>query len=129
MEALDGNRWGEVVFRDRGRHFYIFIWVGRHATKTQVGLLLRALDGIQIDTLRRALAEAVTGREASAAGPCARELLLELRNALAQIGVFLDQPRKLTLDQIEERIDLVLVVTALADRRFTERDVMHVGGR
>jgi len=48
METLDGNRWGEIVFRDHGRHFYIFIWVGRHATKTQVGLLLRALDGIQI---------------------------------------------------------------------------------
>jgi len=50
METLDGNRWGERVFRDHGRHFYIFIWVGRHATKTQVGLLLRALDGIQIRT-------------------------------------------------------------------------------
>lgn len=50
METLDGNRWGEIVFRDHGRHFYIFIWVGRHATKTQVGLLLRALDGIQIRT-------------------------------------------------------------------------------
>src|SRR5438270_10102632 len=29
METLDGNRWGERVFRDHGRHFYIFIWVGR----------------------------------------------------------------------------------------------------
>ena len=63
------------------------------------------------------------------AGPRARELLLELGNALAQIGVFLDQPRKLTLDQIEEGVDLILVVAALADRRFTERDVMHVGWR
>jgi hypothetical protein len=50
METLDGNRWGEIVFRDHGRHFYIFVWVGRHATKTQVSLLLRALDGIQIRT-------------------------------------------------------------------------------
>jgi hypothetical protein len=48
METLTGNRWGELLFRDHGRHFYIFIWVGRHATATQVGLLLRALDGIQI---------------------------------------------------------------------------------
>jgi hypothetical protein len=50
METLDGNRWGELLFREHGRHFYIFIWVGRHATTTQVGLLLRALDGIQIRT-------------------------------------------------------------------------------
>jgi len=50
METLDGNRWGELLFRDHGRHFYIFIWVGRHATSTQVGLLLRALDGIRITT-------------------------------------------------------------------------------
>jgi hypothetical protein len=50
METLDGSRWGELLFRERGRHFYIFIWVGRHATSTQVGLLLRALDGIRITT-------------------------------------------------------------------------------
>jgi hypothetical protein len=50
METLDGNHWGELLFREHGRHFYVFIWVGRHATSTQVGLLLRALDGIRITT-------------------------------------------------------------------------------
>jgi hypothetical protein len=48
METLNGNRWGEVVFRDQGRHFYLFIWVGRHAAPAQISMLLRALDGMTI---------------------------------------------------------------------------------
>lgn len=48
METLGGNRWGEVLFREHGRHFYIFIWVGQRASQAQVGLLLRALDGMTI---------------------------------------------------------------------------------
>jgi hypothetical protein len=32
------------------------------------------------------------------------------------------------LDQVEERVDLVLVVAAAAQPRLAERDVVHVGG-
>jgi hypothetical protein len=48
METLGGNRWGERLFRAHGRHFYVFIWVGRQASSAQVGQLLRALDGMTI---------------------------------------------------------------------------------
>ncbi len=48
METPDGNRWGELRFSQHGRHFYIFVWVGRHATSAQIGLLLHALDGMTI---------------------------------------------------------------------------------
>jgi len=48
METLSGDRWGELLFREYGRRFYIFIWVGRRAPSSQVGLLLRALDGMRI---------------------------------------------------------------------------------
>jgi len=55
--------------------------------------------------------------------------LLELRDLLSEILVLLDQPGQLGLDQIEERVDLVLVVPPLPDRGFAERDVVDVGGR
>jgi hypothetical protein len=48
METLAGNRWGELLFREHDRHFYIFIWVGRHASSTQIGLLLHTLDAMTI---------------------------------------------------------------------------------
>ena len=48
METFAGKRWGELFFRDHGRHFYIFVWVGRRATGQRVGLLVRALDGLQV---------------------------------------------------------------------------------
>lgn len=48
METLGGNRWGELLFRDRGRHFYIFIGVGRRASSAQVVLMLRTLDAMTI---------------------------------------------------------------------------------
>lgn len=48
METLGGDRWGELLFCENGRHFYIFIWVGRRATSSQVRLLLLALDGMRI---------------------------------------------------------------------------------
>jgi hypothetical protein len=48
METFTGNRWGELLFRDHGRHFYIFVWVGRRATGRRVGLLVKALDGLQV---------------------------------------------------------------------------------
>ena len=48
METLNGNRWGELAFREHGRNFYIFVWVGRHASSTQTALLLDALDAMTI---------------------------------------------------------------------------------
>lgn len=48
METFAGRRWGELLFRDRGRHFYIFVWVGRQATGAQTTKLLRALDGLRV---------------------------------------------------------------------------------
>lgn len=48
METLNGNRWGEVLFREHGRHFYLFIWVGRHASSTKTRALLHALDDLRI---------------------------------------------------------------------------------
>jgi hypothetical protein len=48
METLGGDRWGELLFREHGRHFYIFIWFGRLSSSAQVGLLLHALDGMTI---------------------------------------------------------------------------------
>jgi hypothetical protein len=48
METLEGDRWGERLFSEHGRHFYIFIWAGRRASSAQFGLLLRALDGMTI---------------------------------------------------------------------------------
>ena len=48
METLNGDRWGELLFREHGRHFYLFIWVGRRAPSSQVLLLLRSLDRMRI---------------------------------------------------------------------------------
>ena len=48
-------------------------------------------------------------------------------DALAKVRVFLDEARQLVLHQVEERVYLVLVVAALADRRLTECDIVNVG--
>ena len=63
----------------------------------------------------------------SAAGPRGGQLLVQLRHSLTKVGVLLDEPGQLVLDQIEEGIDLVLVVAALADGWLAERDVVDVG--
>ena len=47
MENFDGNRWGELTFREHGRVFYLFIAVGSSATR-QLDQLLRALDSLKI---------------------------------------------------------------------------------
>src|SRR6476661_5899464 len=57
------------------------------------------------------------------------EALFELGDLLAEIVVLLDQPGQLGLDQIEERVDLVLVVPPLPNGGFAERDVVDVSGR
>ena len=46
----------------------------------------------------------------------------------AQVVVLLDQPGQLHLDDVEEGVDLLLVVAALADRRLLERDIVDFGG-
>jgi hypothetical protein len=51
METLDGNHWGELLFREYGRHFYIFIWVGQRASSAQIARLLHALDSMSITTV------------------------------------------------------------------------------
>jgi hypothetical protein len=55
-------------------------------------------------------------------------LLIELLNLAAEIGVLLDQPSQLGLNKVEEGVYLVFVVTPLAQRRLTERDIANVGG-
>jgi hypothetical protein len=50
VETLGGNRWGELLFSEHGRHFYIFIWVGSKASSTEIGQLLRALNGMTISS-------------------------------------------------------------------------------
>lgn len=47
MENLTGDRWGEIVFRDHKRSFYLFVWVGRSAT-AQILMLLTALDSLRV---------------------------------------------------------------------------------
>jgi hypothetical protein len=48
METFTGRRWGELLFRDHRRHFYVFVWIGRRASSSRVATLLRALDRMRI---------------------------------------------------------------------------------
>ena len=57
-----------------------------------------------------------------------RQLDLSKFDLLPQLVIVLNQPGKLGLDKVEERVHLVLVVAPLANRRLAERDVMHVSG-
>jgi hypothetical protein len=63
----------------------------------------------------------------STAGPRARQLLFQLAYPLTEVGVLLDETSQLVLDQIEERVDLILVVATLANGRLAEGDVVNVG--
>ena len=47
LENLSGNRWGEILFRDHGRSFYVFVWIGRSANG-RVPELLTALDSLRV---------------------------------------------------------------------------------
>ena len=49
--------------------------------------------------------------------------------ARPEVVVLLDQARQLDLDDVEERVDLLLVVPPLADRWLLERDVVYFSGR
>jgi hypothetical protein len=47
LEGYSG-RWAEMVFRDRGRDFYIFLGVGPGTPIARVETLLRALDTMSV---------------------------------------------------------------------------------
>jgi hypothetical protein len=47
MEGFDGDRWAELVFRDHGRAFYVFVGVGTAATGKEASLLA-ALDSLVV---------------------------------------------------------------------------------
>jgi hypothetical protein len=47
LEGFAGPRWAEILFRDHGRAFYLFVGVGAHAD-AQVPEALRALDSLRV---------------------------------------------------------------------------------
>ncbi len=47
IESFDGDRWAERVFRENGRAFYVFIWVGVNDSR-QLPRLLNALDSLRV---------------------------------------------------------------------------------
>ncbi len=47
IESFEGDRWTERVFRDHGRAFYVFIWVGANDHR-QLTTLLNALDSLRV---------------------------------------------------------------------------------
>jgi hypothetical protein len=63
-----------------------------------------------------------------AAGPGTSQLLIQLVDPLTQVGVLLDESGQLGFHQVEEGVDLVFVVTTLADRRLAERHIVDVCG-
>jgi hypothetical protein len=50
VESFDGNRWAECTFRENGRGFYVFIWVGAD-DNGQLPTILSALDSLRIAPL------------------------------------------------------------------------------
>ena len=47
IESFEGDRWAERVFRENGRAFYVFIWVGANDNR-QLPTLLNALDSLRV---------------------------------------------------------------------------------
>lgn len=47
IESFQGFRWAERVFRENGRGFYVFIWVGANDAR-QLPTLLNALDSLRV---------------------------------------------------------------------------------
>jgi hypothetical protein len=47
MESFAGNHWAERVFREHGRAFYAFIWVGANDNR-QLPTLLHTLDSLRV---------------------------------------------------------------------------------
>jgi hypothetical protein len=52
---------------------------------------------------------------------------LEIVDLSLEVVVLLDETSQLGLDEVEERVHLVFIVSALTYRRFLEGDVMDVG--
>src|SRR5581483_8435822 len=75
---------------------------------------------LELDVL---LGDARVGARAGGAGPAAAAPL----HLSPQLIVLFDQTGELTLDLIEEGVDLLLVVPPFAYRRLLEGDVVHVG--
>jgi hypothetical protein len=47
VEGFSGPRWAEILFRDHGRAFYLFVGVGPHAD-AQIPVVLRAFDSLRV---------------------------------------------------------------------------------
>jgi hypothetical protein len=47
LESFPGYRWAERVFRENGRAFYVFIWVGAK-DRRRLPTLLNALDSLRV---------------------------------------------------------------------------------
>lgn len=47
VEGFSGPRWAEILFRDHGRGFYLFVGVGPHAD-AQIPGVLGALDSLRV---------------------------------------------------------------------------------
>ena len=47
IESFEGDRWAERVFRENGRAFYVFIWIGANDNR-QLPTLLNALDSLRV---------------------------------------------------------------------------------
>jgi hypothetical protein len=47
LEGFPGRRWGELIFRDHRRAFYVFIGIGSQS-RAQLPKLLGALDSLRV---------------------------------------------------------------------------------
>jgi hypothetical protein len=47
VKSFAGDRWKEITFRDHHRAFYLFVWIGRKATRMEPALLA-SLNSLQI---------------------------------------------------------------------------------
>ncbi len=48
MKLFGGDRWGELLFRLGGRHFYAFVWIGRNAPASERQQLLTILERMRV---------------------------------------------------------------------------------
>src|ERR1700751_5563799 len=53
--------------------------------------------------------------------------IAKLRVAVAELGVLLDVPNQLLLNQVDEEIDFLLAIATLADPRPRKRDIVNIG--
>src|SRR5262249_49010838 len=94
--------------------------LGLHGARRLLGGRLVPLQAIELS-----LQVTVLLREA---GIAARPGLTRRATGLpAEFVVVLDEARQLTLDLVQERVDLIFVVAPLADRGLLKGDVVDVG--